>query len=206
MNDTSIGGEDQEWTVANFVLALEPDARQKIVAAGYDEARLTERLYSQPAAKKLITILLARGVGRTRDALGQFFAQEALNQGLELAAFGELPLSDAVRLLDNSKAAPPAAKTEHVEGSGGAAALLRKPALVAEPGPTREAGLMQRQYPTQENLIEIADVAASLAKTLRKHWFIRGADAKDNPAREFCPMMLIPTPITFAIAYVGCLM
>jgi len=46
---------------------------------------------------------------------------------------------------------------------------------------------MARQYPSQENLVEIADVAASLAKTLRNHWFIRGADAKDNPARELLP-------------------
>jgi len=41
-------------------------------------------------------------------------------------------------------------------------------------------------HPTVERMIEIADAADALARSLRDHWFVFDMTPKENPHRVFC--------------------
>ncbi len=62
---------------------------------------------------------------------------------------------------------------------------------------------MVRQYPSKKFLLQIADAAASLAKVLRHHWSIRGANASENPARTLFPKNVRPDSPVLRIHLAG---
>lgn len=64
---------------------------------------------------------------------------------------------------------------------------------------------MTKQYPSKEDLLQIADAAAALGKAVRYHWFIRGASQNENPARTLLPKNSLFNSNTVRIHFAGML-